>query len=310
MSEVIEIMETVEVQGNQVYQQDFAAVNSQIATAKKYPRDLSRCIKNCTTLVTMDIETAQSCTYSLKKGGKNLTGPSVHLARIILQQFGNIRAENRVVGYDATHVTCEAIVFDLETNFAMRTQIKKSIVGNSGRFSEDMCTIVGNAGNAIALRNAVFAVIPKEVVNKIYKSALQKITGDVSDATKLMARTNIVIEGLKSTYSVQRLTEEEILASIGKASISHITADDIAVLIGFENALKTGETTFESVFRPQTKFTPKPVKGEDKSEERILTLIAAAKTMSKLENLKKDCTSREASIAFDKKMKELKEIQS
>ena len=307
MAEVIEIMETVEIQGNQVYQQDFAAVNSQIATAKKYPRDLSRCIKNCVTLVTMDAETAESCTYSLKKGGKVLTGPSVHLARIILQQFGNIRAENRVVGYDATHVTCEAIVFDLETNFAMRTQIKKSIVGNNGRFSEDMCTIIGNAGNAISLRNAAFAVIPKEIVNKIYKAALQKITGDVSDATKLMTRTNLVIEGLKSSYSVQKLTDEEILASIGKASVNHITAEDIAVLIGYENSLKTGETTFESVFRPSTKFTPITVKGDDKSEERILQLIAAAKTEAALEKLKKDCSSRDASQAYDKKMKELKQ---
>jgi hypothetical protein len=306
--------ETVEVQeipnatnGLQIYQQDKALIDIQIATAKQYPRNLQRAIQNAITVVTMDMEAAESCTYSLKKGGKTITGPSVHLAKIVAQQLGNIRIENRVVGYDATHVTCEAVCFDLERNFAMRTQIKRSIVGSSGRYSEDMCVIVGNAGNSVALRNAVFAVVDAAIVRKIYNAAKNKITGDVSDENKLLSRRNLLINGFKNIYSSFKLTDEEIAGAVGKKVVEHITADDLVVLIGFEKSLQAGELTFETIFRPNIVGKPvaRPVVA-DKSAERIFQLIGNAKDLKALEKLSKDCTTNEARLAYDDKFKTLK----
>lgn len=222
--------------------------------------------------------------------------------------MGNIRIENKVVGFDNTHVTCEAVCFDLERNFAIRTQIKRSIVGNSGRYSEDMCTIVGNAGNSIALRNAVFAVIDASVVKKIYDAAKQKITGDVSDESKLIARRTVVFEGFKSAYHTMKLTDDEIAKAVGKSQINHITADDIVTLIGFEKSMAAGEMTPESVFRPTNITGPAPKPPSDKSGERILKLISEAKTKEALEKFKKDATSEAARNAYDLKFKELTSV--
>jgi hypothetical protein len=307
MDNDFELVETKEVGLNnlQIYQQDKAFIDIQIATAKQYPRNLKKAIENAITLVTMDIETAESCTYSLKKGGKLITGASINLAKILAQQMGNMRIENRVVGYDATHVTSEAVCFDLERNFAIRTQIKKSIVGNTGRYSEDMCTITGNAANAIALRNAIFAVVDRGVIKKVYNAAKEKITGNVSDENKLTARRNSIIEGFKQNYPSLNITDEEIAAAVGKKSISHITADDLVVLIGFEKSMKEGEMTPESVFKNQ-KHTTMPQKPEDKSSERILLLIEAAKDLKSLEKLKNDLSTTEARIKYDEKFKLLK----
>lgn len=236
-----------------VYQQDKAAIDVQISTAKAFPRNIKRATDNALAIVTMDVETAKTCTYSVPRGGKAITGPSVHLAKILAQVWGNMRVEAKVVGIDQKQVTSEAVCFDLENNLAIKTQVKRSIVGKTGRFSEDMITVTGNAANSIALRNAVLSVVPRAIVDKIYNAAREKITGDVSDETKMIAKRKQVIDGLKDTYNI---TEAEILKAIGKAAIQHITADDLITLIGIGTAIKDGDTTIEQAFKGEKTKEP------------------------------------------------------
>jgi hypothetical protein len=239
-----EVVQTVSPQV--IYEQDKAAIDVQITTAKAYPRNIKRSTDNALAIVTIDADTAKTCTYSVPRGGKAITGPSVHLAKILAQVWGNMRVEAKVVSIDATQITSEAVCFDLENNLAIKTQVKRSIMGRTGRYSEDMITVTGNAANSIALRNAVLSVIPRAIVDKIYNAAKQTITGDVSDKTKLIAKRKQVVDALRDTYSI---TEKEILSAIGKAALDHITPDDLVVLIGIGTAIKDGDTTVEQAFR-------------------------------------------------------------
>lgn len=261
-----------------VYQQDKAAIDVQIATAKHYPRNIKRATDNALAIATMDKQTAETCTYAVPRGGKRITGPSVHLAKILAQVWGNLRVEAKVVDIGQTQITSEAVCFDLETNLAIKTQVKRSIMQNEMkeingkwqrtgkliRMNEDMITVTGNAANAIALRNAILSVIPRAVVDKVYGAAKQTITGDVSDETKLIARRKQVIDALKDTYNV---TEEEILKAIGKASINHIDADDLVTLIGIGTAIKDGDTTVEQAFRSDKTHAKEPVVAFEELEE-------------------------------------------
>lgn len=235
-----------------IYQQDRAAIDVQISTAKAYPRNISRAIANAIAIVTMDKETAATCTYSVPRAGKAITGPSVHLAKILAQVWGNLRVEAKVVMIDGNQVTSEAVCFDLENNLAIKTQVKRSIVGKTGRFSDDMITVTGNAANSIALRNAVLSVVPRSVVDKVYNSAKHTITGDISDETKLIAKRKQVVDALKDTYN---LKEEEIYSAVGKQAISHLTSDDLVVLIGIGTAIKDGDTTVDQAFRAKNTNT-------------------------------------------------------
>lgn len=228
-----------------VYNQDKAAIDVQIATAKAYPRNLKRAIDNSVAIVTMDSETASTCTYSLPRGGKPVTGPTVHLAKILAQQWGNLRVEAKVISIEAKQITSQAIAFDLENNLAIKVEVKRSIMSKTGRFNDDMITVTGNAANAIALRNAILSVIPRAVVDKVYNEALRTITGDLSDETKLIAKRKKVFDGFRETY---QLSEQQVLAVIGKAAIEHITQDDLVVLIGIGQAIKDGDTTVEMAF--------------------------------------------------------------
>jgi len=239
-----------------IYNQDKAFIDVQIATAKTYPRNLKRAVDNSIAIVTMDQETASTCTYSLPRGGKPITGPTVHLAKILAQQWGNLRCEAKVVEIGQKQITSQAVAFDLENNLAIKVEVKRSIMSKNGRFNDDMITVTGNAANAIALRNAILAVIPRAVVDKVYNEAKRTITGDLSDQTKLLAKRKKVFDGFKETYA---LTEQEILSAIGKAAIEHVTQDDLVVLIGIGQAIKDGETTVNDAFRPKQTTAMKDV---------------------------------------------------
>lgn len=225
-----------------------ANIDIQVSTAKQYPRSISRCTNNAVALATMDRETAQSCGYALPRGGKPITGPSVHLAKIIAQQYGNLRAEAKVVEITDKQIVSRGTAWDLENNNAYSVEVRRSIVGRNGnRFSDDMITVTGNAANSIAYRNAIFGIVPKAIVDKAYKAAQHLITGDLSDEEKLIKRRDGAIKHFIDTYGI---TEEEVIKLCGKHTVNQIQADEIALLLGFAQSLKDGDTTVEELMAP------------------------------------------------------------
>lgn len=239
-----------------------ANVDSQVATAKQYPRDLTRCINNSIVMATMDYETAQSCGYALPRGGKPITGPSVHLAKLLVSNYGNIRAEAKISKITDKRVISRGTCWDLENNVATAFEVSRSIVGKNGkRFSDDMVTVTGNAASSIAYRNAVFSVIPRAITNKVYQAAQHFITGDLSDEEKLVARRKKCIDFFKDEYGI---TEQEVVILCGKQTINQIKADQIALLLGITQSLKDGDTTVDELMKPY------------RSEENKKTILAKA----------------------------------
>lgn len=241
----------VEAQDVQIVQVDAverANVDSQVATAKQYPRSIKRSIDNSIVIATMDAETAQSCGYALPRGGKPITGPSVHLAKIIVSNWGNMRTESKVVQITDKQIISRGTAWDLETNVASAFEVRRNIVDSKGkRFSDDMITVTGNAANSIAYRNAVFSVIPKAMVDKVYKAAQKYITGDLSDEEKLIKRRTDAINYFNDEYGI---TEAEVIKLCGKHTVQQIKANEIALLLGMVQSLKDGDTTVDELMNP------------------------------------------------------------
>ena len=251
-----------------------ANVDSQVATAKQYPRDLTRCINNSIVMATMDYETAQSCGYALPRGGKPITGPSVHLAKLLVSNYGNIRTEAKISKITDKRVISRGTCWDLENNVATAFEVSRSIVGKNGkRFSDDMVTVTGNAASSIAYRNAVFSVIPRSITNKVYQAAQHFITGDLSDEEKLVARRKKCIDFFKDEYGI---TEQEVVMLCGKQTINQIKADQIALLLGVTQSLKDGDTTVDELMKPY------------RSEENKKTILAKATEAAMTDAAKKE----------------------
>lgn len=251
-----------------------ANVDSQIATAKQYPRDLRRAINNSIAMATLDVPTAQSCGYALPRGGKPITGPSVHLAKLIVSNYGNIRAEAKVVQITDKQVISRGTCWDLENNVATAFEVRRSIIGRTGqRFSEDMITVTGNAANSIAYRNAVFSVIPRAITDKVYQAAQHCITGDLSDEDKIIARRKKCIDYFKDEFGI---TEQEVVMLCGKKTVNQIKANEIALLLGITQSLTDGDTTVDELMKPYRK------------EETKNTIAAAAAEAAKNAAAKKE----------------------
>lgn len=241
-------VEAQEVQVVQVDAVERANVDSQVATAKRYPRNIKRSIDNSIVMATMDSETAQSCGYALPRGGKPITGPSVHLAKIVVSNWGNMRTEAKVVQITDKQIISRGTCWDLEANVASAFEVRRSIVDSKGkRYSDDMITVTGNAANSIAYRNAVFSVVPKAVVDKVYKAAQRFITGDLSDEEKLIKRRTDAINHFNEEWGI---TEAEVIRLCGKQNVNQIRANEIALLLGMAQSLKDGDTTVEDLMEP------------------------------------------------------------
>lgn len=244
---------------------DKANVDAQVSTAKRYPRNISRAVDNSIALATLDNETAQSMGYALQRGGKPITGPSVHLAKLVVSNWGNMRTEAKVVSVTDKEVISRGTAWDLENNVASAFEVRRKITGKDGRrFNEDMITVTGNAANSIAYRNAVFAVVPKGIVDKIYKAAQKQITGDLSDEDKLIKRRANAIKFFNDEYAI---TEDEVLKLCGKQTVKQIKADEIALLIGIMQSLKDGDTTVDELMKSIRK---------DESKDRLTKMAMEA----------------------------------
>ena len=120
-------------------------IDLQIATAKKWPRMVQKSIDNVIDMVINDDELALSCTYKLPRGGKAITGPSVRLAELMASSLGNLRVKYEIIEITNEEITARGIAHDLETNFAASVDIKRSIIGKNGRYTNDMIIVTGNA---------------------------------------------------------------------------------------------------------------------------------------------------------------------
>ena len=260
-------VEQTEVQIVPLDELERANVDVQVSTAKRYPRDMRRSVNNSIVMATMNEEVARSCGYALPRGGKPVTGPSVHLAKIIVSNWGNMRTEAKVVQITDKQVISRGTAWDLENNVASAFEVRRSIVDKYGkRYSDDMITVTGNAANAIAYRNAVFAVIPKSITDRIYRAAQQFITGDLSDNDVLLKKRTKIFADFKNTYGID---ENTVVKICGKNTDQQIGADEIALLVGLLQSLKDGDTTVDEVLdyvkSPKEKVDDKKAKLKNKS---------------------------------------------
>ena len=247
-----------------------ANVDVQVLTAKQFPRNVTRAIQNSIVMATIDPDTAQMMRYALPRGGKPITGPSVHLAKLIVSNWGNIRAEAKVVQITDSQVVSRGTCWDLENNVATAIEVRRNIKGKGGqRFSDDMIAVVGNAANSIAFRNAVFSVIPKAVTDKVYRAAQECITGDLSDEAKLLQKRTNCLKFFNDEYGI---TEEEVIKLCGKQTVNQIKAEEIALMLGIYQSLKDGDTTVEEVMEPIRK---------EKKKDDIAAAAAEAATQGK-----------------------------
>ncbi len=252
-----------------------AEIDIQISTAKQYPRDINAVLNKIATYATMDKETAEDCFYVLRRKDKDgndsvIEGLSVRMAEIIAGAWGNLRVQARIIGNDGRQITAQAICHDLETNFAVSKEVKRSIVTKKGyTFSEDMQVVTGNAACSIAFRNAVLAVIPKAVTKRVINEVKQVALGQSIDLEQ--SRQNVI-----QYFAKLGVKQEQLFLYLGVKSVQDIDKQKIFELRATANAIKEGTTTVEECFvkpaieaKAQETANKKAASAVDKAEAAI-----------------------------------------
>jgi len=231
------------IHDSQLTLQSRAEIDVQISTAKRYPRSLKSFKSQAMEMATLDEDTAGSMFYALPRGGKKIEGPSVRMAEVIGSCFGNLRYGARIVDCDDKFVTAQGACHDLEKNVAITYEVKRRITNAQGkRYNDDMIQTTGLAAASIALREAIFRVVPRSLFKDIYEEAK---LASIGKAATMSEKRHKAMDWFKKAGA----TEKQLLEFLGRASVDEVSVDDIITLRGLVTAIRDGETTVDDALR-------------------------------------------------------------
>ncbi len=271
--------EIIEIKQAEVLQAiNRAEVDIQIATAKQYPRDLTRVLNKIATYAKMDKETAEDCFYVLRRKDKDgndslIEGLSIRMAEIIASAWGNLRIQTRIVGNDGRMITAQAICHDLESNVAVSKEVSRSIVTNKGyTFSQDTQIVTGNAASSIAFRTAVLSVIPKAITKKIINEVKAVAMGQTIDIEESRRR-------VMAYYAKAGVKAEQLLRYLGAKTVDEIDQQMIFELRALRNAIEEGTTSVKETFidpEKEAQAAAEAVKNATTAKSKAEAAMAAA----------------------------------
>jgi len=219
-----------------------AEVDIQVSTAKNYPRSIQTFQEELYGLVTMDQETADSMYYGIKRGGKWIEGPSVRFAECVAYSWTNLRSEGRVIHEGKKTLTAQGLCWDMERNVGARIEVQRRITDKNGnRYNDDMIVVTGNAAVSIAIRNAIFDVVPAALARQAFKAALATATGKHSSMDERR-------DSILAHFAELEVDAEDVFRVLGVRGKADIGAKEIRRLIGIKNAIEDGDTTADDVF--------------------------------------------------------------
>jgi hypothetical protein len=247
-------IQVLEDNGGMLASLNRAEIDIQITTARRYPRSIVGFKRQALEMATLDEDTAGSMFYVLPRSGKKIEGPSVRLAEVVGSAWGNMRYGARVVEIGDHYVTAQGAAFDLEKNLACTVEVRRRITDRNGRrYNDDMIGVTANAACSVALRQAIFKVVPFAYVKSIYEEAKKASLGN---ALTMEQRRQRALDW----YAKIGAKPEHVLRILGRKGVDDITVDDLVTLQGFRTAIQDGETTLAQILADvDSTATAKPV---------------------------------------------------
>jgi hypothetical protein len=212
-----------------------------IATARKYPRNITKFVNDLTELACYSQETAMEMMYSLPRAGKQLVGPSVRFAEAALACWGNARAGMEVVDVDrgAGIVTAEGRYYDCERNVGFALRKRRRIVAK--KIDGDSIQVTGDAVSSIAFRDVVLRSIPKALWKPVWEKSKHTAVGQAKSMEQIRA-------GLVEHFTKLGVTQAQIFNSLEIQGMADIGPDEIIALNAWKKQIAEGDSTLEELF--------------------------------------------------------------
>lgn len=222
-----------------------AEIERQIATAKKFPRTMKGFMTRARDMALCSRSVAESCFYTLPrrdKNGKFISGPSIRLAEIVFTTYWNLRVSARITDIGDEFVAVEGVAHDLESNSAVSKPVTRRIVDSKGRrYNLDMIGVTQQAAVSLAIRNAIFTVVPRALINDLLDECRATAIGKGENLEERRAKA---VAFWAKQYGV---SEVEMCSFVGVAGIVDLGFEHLADLVGLHNAIKDGVTSLDEI---------------------------------------------------------------
>lgn len=236
----------VAIESSRVVAEALAALK----VAKAFPRDensaFNRIMTSCKRL-----SLANQAIYNLPISGKNQSGPSIRLAEVLAQAWGNLKfGVNEVSRMDGKS-SCVAYCHDLETN--TNSEIAFEVdhfieVGTRGNKQQKWITdpaeldrLIANRGSK-KLRQCILKVIPPDIVEEAMNQC--KTTISKGDGSPLSDRVRKLVVWFGGFQVTQEMIEERL-----GHGIETVDSEEYLDLTAIATAMKDGQGKRATYFK-------------------------------------------------------------
>ncbi|EFT93885.1 hypothetical protein [Enterococcus faecalis] len=256
-------------------------VKGQIFMAKQFPRNPfeaeKRILDSCKRK-----SLASTAMYSYPRGNTNVQGPSIRLAEILAQNWGNISFGVKELEQRPGESVAMAYAWDVETNTRQEKiftvpHLRHTKYGSKKlEDPRDIYEMVANNGSR-RLRACILGVIPGDIVELAIEECNKTLAGE--NASPLKDRLSRAFTAFKEDFDV---TQEMIEEYFGYAS-NNFSEKNFSDLIGIYNSLKDGLTKVHEYF--EKPLAEKKIKNSiekeftNSSEQKIAEKVSGSKSV-------------------------------
>lgn len=240
---------------------EMAETLASVQMAKAFPRDTiaarDRILNACTRP-----KLAETACYTYNRGGTDVTGPSIRLAEMLAQNWGNMSFGIRELEQRNGESTCEAFAWDMETNARQVKVFQVPHIRHTKKGDypltdpRDIYELIANNG-ARRLRACILGIIPGDIVEEAVGAC------DQTMATKFEV-TPERLKAMLQRFEEYGVTKEQIETRV-QCHLEAVKPAQLANLGKIYNSIKDGMSKAEDWFpkeaEPEKEAAPKKSSG-------------------------------------------------
>lgn len=237
-------------------------VKGQIFMAKQFPRNTFDAEKRVLDACKRK-SLAETATYSYPRGGQNVTGPSIRLAEVLAQTWGNIAFGFKELDQDDNESEVMAYAWDVETNTRQERIFKVPhfrATRNKGNQHltdpRDIYELIANNASR-RVRACILSIIPGDITESAVNECNKTLAGNNTEPLK--DRLSRAFTMFKDKFDVTQLQIETYFGY----ETSEFSESNYAKLISIFNSLNDNQTKASDWF--EAKLTEiEPAKDDKK----------------------------------------------
>lgn len=247
-----ETTEAPAVMAEAVSTRETAQIQAQMVIAQKCRRNelaaIERIMNDC-----RRPGLAEKAVYTYARGGTDISGPSIHLAKAIAKRWGNMMSGIVELEQRRGESVCEAYALDLETNYKESKIFTVPHVRYTKRGTtrledpRDIYELVANNGSRRE-RACILSVIPGDVVEDAVEECIKTMKTHADTSPENVKK---MLDMFHEKYGVTKTQIEKRI----QRRIDAITPAQMVNLRNIYNSLKDGMSSPEEWFEPEVSET-------------------------------------------------------